>query len=249
MMLLVDAGNTRIKWALVERNTCLVEGVLDHDEAGRLTERVATGGQKPERAVCVSVAGEKVTTAITAALESIGVEPEWFVSSSECCGVRNSYQNPAQLGADRWAALVGARARHRSACLVVCAGTATTVDLLDADGRFLGGLILPGEYLMRQALAGNTAQLPFAEGRFEPQPRNTQDAIVSGCRQAQVGAIERMFRMIEEESDALCLLGGGASATLAPLLSVPVLRIDNLVLHGLAVAAGMPLRQQADSDP
>ncbi len=237
MMLLVDAGNTRIKWALVEHNTWLAEGVLDHDNAGRLAELVATKGPKPERAVCVSVASDKVSATIAAVLEGIGVEAEWFRSSSECCGVHNSYEDPTQLGADRWAALVGARVQHRSACLVVCAGTATTVDLLDADGRFQGGLILPGEYLMRQALAGNTAQLPFADGRFVARPKNTQDAIVSGCRQAQVGAIERMFGMIEKQSDAVCLLAGGASAALAPLLSIPLRRIDNLVLHGLAVAA------------
>lgn len=237
-MLLVDAGNTRIKWALVDRGIWLAQGALNHEEAGRLAELAMKATQKPQRAVCVSVAGETVTTAITAALEGIGVKPEWFRSSPECCGVRNGYEDPAQLGADRWAALVGARAQHRSSCVVVCAGTATTVDLLDGDGHFRGGLILPGEYLMRQALAGNTAQLPFAEGRFEAQPRNTMDAIVSGCRQAQVGAIERMFRNIEEQPGAVCLLAGGASAEIAPLLSIPARRIDNLVLHGLAVAAG-----------
>lgn len=245
MMLLVDAGNTRIKWALVDGTIWLAEGVLEHDEVARLAE-LATGQQKPARAVCVSVAGDKIKDAITGALASIGLEPEWFHSSAECCGVSNGYEDPTQLGADRWAALVGARALHRASCLVVCAGTATTIDLLDADGRFQGGLILPGEHLMRLALAGNTAQLPFAEGRFEARPRNTMDAIVSGCRQAQIGAIERMFRSIAANPDAVCLLAGGASAALAPLLSIPVRRVEHLVLRGLAVAADTSPRLPAN---
>jgi type III pantothenate kinase len=236
MILLVDAGNTRIKWALSEGSAWLTEGVLGHDEVARLAQ-LGAGQHRPRRAICVSVAGDQLSGAITRALATIGLEPEWFRSSSACCGVTNGYEDPAQLGADRWAALVGAHALHESACLVVCAGTATTVDLLDADGHFQGGLILPGEHLMRQALAGNTAQLPFADGHFVAQPRNTMDAIVSGCRQAQVGAIERMYAIIAEHPGALCLLAGGASAALEPSLSVPVRRIENLVLHGLAVAA------------
>ena len=78
-------------------------------------------------------------------------------------------------------------------CLVVCAGTATTIDRLDADGRFVGGVILPGFDLMRSALAGNTAQLPLAEGELRAVPTNTMDAIISGCLNAQLGAIERLF--------------------------------------------------------
>ncbi len=112
--------------------------------------------------------------------------------------MRNLYENPERLGADRWAALIGARALHPHACVVVTAGTATTVDLLSAAGDFLGGLILPGVELMQQALARGTAQLPLADGRFALQPRRTVDAIRSGCLQAQAGAVERMFRQIAD---------------------------------------------------
>lgn len=245
MILLVDAGNTRIKWALTDGANWRAEGALNHDEAGRLAELTAATAT-PGRAVCVSVAGDRITDAITTALASVGLKPEWFRSTAECCGVINGYEDPTQLGADRWAALVGAHALHGSACLVVSAGTATTIDVLDGNGRFQGGVILPGEHLMRQALAGNTAQLPFAEGRFEARPRNTMDAIVSGCRQAQIGAIERMFRSIAANPDAVCLLAGGASAALAPLLSIPVRRVEHLVLRGLAVAADTSPRLPAN---
>lgn len=236
MMLLVDAGNTRIKWALLQDTTWIAEGLLEHNETGRLSE-LASVATKPERAICVNVAGESAGERITRALGAFGIVPEWFRSSSACCGVTNSYDKPSQLGADRWAAMIGARALHGEACVVVCAGTATTIDVLDADGLFQGGLILPGEHLMRLALADNTAQLGFADGQFQSLPRNTPDAIISGCRQAQAGAIERMFHQVKQHTQAMCLLTGGGSAKLTPLLSIPLRRVDNLVLHGLAVYA------------
>jgi type III pantothenate kinase len=126
---------------------------------------------------------------------------------------------------------------HPHAALVVTAGTATTVDLLSSDGDFLGGLILPGIDLMQQALARGTAQLPLADGHFALQPRRTIDAIRSGCLNAQAGAVERMFRQIRHEPHAICLLGGGAADAFAPLLDLPLRRIDNLVLQGLAALA------------
>ncbi|NTV09863.1 MAG: type III pantothenate kinase, partial [Zoogloea sp.] len=126
-----------------------------------------------------------------------------------------------------------ARGLTRAACLVVTAGTATTVDVLDAQGLFRGGLILPGLELMRRSLAGNTAQLPFADGHFADFPQNTADAIFSGCLHAQAGAVERMFARIAGEPGAQCLLNGGAAAELAAVLDIPFRPADNLVLDGL----------------
>ena len=110
----------------------------------------------------------------------------------------------------------------------------TTADLLDGAGVFQGGVILPGLDLMRMSLARDTAQLPFADGRFEATPRRTADAIVTGCLHAQVGAIERMFRLVAADEGALCLLNGGAAGNLAPHLECPLRLVDNLVLEGLA---------------
>ncbi|KFB71201.1 MAG: pantothenate kinase [Candidatus Accumulibacter phosphatis] len=98
---------------------------------------------------------------------------------------------------------------------------------------FRGGLILPGYDLMRAALASNTAQLPLADGVFRSEPRNTMDAIVSGCLQAQLGAVERMFSAIATEPGARCLLTGGAAARLAAHLCIPFQLIDHLILSGL----------------
>jgi type III pantothenate kinase len=115
------------------------------------------------------------------------------------------------------------------------AGTATTIDALDGDGLFHGGLILPGLNLMRSSLATNTADLPHAAGRYQPQPRNTDDAIVSGAIHATLGAIERMHAALNKE--AVCLLSGGAAAELVAHLTLPCRRVDNLVLEGLACYA------------
>ncbi|MFM9971443.1 MAG: type III pantothenate kinase, partial [Burkholderiales bacterium] len=131
----------------------------------------------------------------------------------------------------RWAALIGARALYQGNCLVVMAGTATTLDMLSASGEFRGGAILPGVLLMKQALAGHTAGLKFASGDVVDTPRNTANAIETGCVLAQVGTIEKMLR--DFAPDALCVLSGGGASQLAPRLNIPYRVVDNLVLEGL----------------
>lgn len=239
MILLIDAGNSRIKWRVVDAARPFVtvaEGALAHDAADTLAD-VRASHPGLQRALGCNVAGAAIAARITDACA--GLPLVWLTSTASCAGVRNLYRDPAQLGADRWAAVIGARALHPHACVVVMAGTATTIDLLSATGDFLGGLILPGVELMQHALARGTAQLPLADGRFALQPRCTVDAIHSGCMQAQAGAIERMFGQIADEPDALCLLGGGAADSFADLLGLPLRRVDNLVLNGLAAVVGL----------
>jgi type III pantothenate kinase len=178
------------------------------------------------------VAGKAIRRRIEALAAGLGRPLDWLTSSAAACGVSNGYDNPGQLGADRWAALIGARSLHAGAAIVVMAGTATTIDALDGDGRFRGGLILPGLALMRAALARNTADLPHAAGHYRPLPTNTDDAIVSGAIHATLGAIERMRATLG--MDTLCLLSGGAAGKLAPHLELPLRQVDNLVLEGLA---------------
>ena len=236
MILLIDAGNSRIKWRLqcASKGRVEAEGALVHDDIDRLAS-LRPQALSAARIVGSNVAGTTVAEHIARALGTEHID--WLRPGQQACGVRNLYEHPLQLGADRWAALIGARAVHAYASVVVMAGTATTVDLLSASGDFLGGLILPGVELMQQSLARGTAELPSASGKFRLQPRCTLDAIRSGCLQAQAGAVERMFRQIATQPDALCLLSGGAADGFAELLDIPLQRIDNLVLHGLAVFA------------
>lgn len=236
MKLLLDVGNTRIKWALVAGVQWQAEGACTHAEVESL--RAALQGLPALRgALGVNVADEALGQRLSHITEARGATLRWLRPAARACGVTNLYRDPTQLGADRWAALIGARALHHGPCLVVSAGTATTVDVLDAQGVFQGGLILPGEQLMRQSLARDTARLPLADGQPQEAPRSTDEAIVTGCLYAQAGAIERMFGRLAGQPDALCLLAGGNAARIAPLLSIPLRRIDNLVLRGLAVAA------------
>ena len=231
-MLLLDVGNSRCKWALVQNGTWMQQGVAGNTEWLALQHTLAAL-PAPSRILVSNVAGEAMAQRLSAVCAGWKRTLEFVTASAGQCGVRNGYEQPQRLGSDRWAALIAARGRVASACLVVCAGTATTVDWLDGDGLFRGGLILPGFDLMRASLARNTAQLPLAEGTYCREPRNTMDAIVSGCLHAQIGAIERMFGQIAAEPRAICLLTGGAAQRIAPLLSIPFELIDNLILEGL----------------
>lgn len=239
MILCIDCGNSRLKWGLHDGRQWLEHGALPLGEIDRLP-RLFASLPRLRRAIACNVASDAVRAAVEAALAGLVLDSPlvWVVSRAEQCGVKNAYADPAQLGADRWAALIGARHVHDGASLVVNAGTATTMDVLTADGVFQGGLILPGIELMRTALSRDTARLPLAAGAFSRLPRNTADAIASGALQATAGAIVRMFAQIADGPDAICLLSGGAADPLAPLLEMPVRRIDNLVLEGLARLAG-----------
>lgn len=230
MMLLIDAGNSRIKWRLVGENV-LVSGACTHDAPNELA--VCAETPSITRVLGCNVAGAVKGEALASVIARRGLSVEWISSGAQRCGIQNMYAHPARLGADRWAALIGARGYHRNRdVLVVMAGTATTLDILSADGRFTGGHILPGLELMRQALNHGTAQLPLTGGRYRSHPRDTADAIVSGCLNAQAGAIGRVFHQINAP-DAVCLLSGGAADEIGPLIDVPFQRIDNLVLDGL----------------
>ncbi len=259
-MLFIDAGNTRLKWAVAaagaKAGDWLASGVLGHAELAQ--PPAAWRGQAI--ALVSNVAGDAVWQSLQLALGAAGVaEVRRFRSLPACAGVVNGYRDPAQLGSDRFASLLGARHRYPSqALLVVTCGTATTIDALDAGGRFIGGLILPGLLTMAKSLAMNTAQLPevSAAGAVPRFADNTHDAIVGGCVGAQASSIADALRSLQaSEPDARCLLSGGAAAFIEPSLAlrlsaapglsppppaveaVAIERIDNLVLLGLHVAA------------
>lgn len=250
MILLIDAGNTRIKWGLHADGRWQRRGAVPTGDAMQLGAcREAWAGATA--VVACSVAGRLVEATIEAAVEAAlgarAVPFRWSRSgAAEQCDVSNRYAVPGQLGSDRWAALIGAWATVAGSdvagCLVVCAGTATTVDLLlrvdAARAEFVGGAIVPGLALMRASLARNTAGLPHTAGVWREQPRCTDDAIETGCVEAQLGAIERLRRRLP--GDAPVILSGGAAEALARHLQPPPQRIDDLVLEGLVRIAAAP---------
>ncbi len=244
-MLLLDAGNSRIKWVWVEGGALVWQGMAGIDEVTSLQQAFAA--LPPAHKILASnVAGEQVAQRIRAACSAWPYPVEFVTAKAEQCGVRNAYEQPAQLGSDRWAALIGAWHQMHAACLVVNCGTATTVDALSGRGEFLGGLILPGVDMMRRSLAEGTAQLGAAEGVWRKFPRNTADAMFSGAIQATVGAIRQQYEVLGMPG-ARCLLGGGAADQVQPHLKLPLVKVDNLVLQGLHIIGQESLQKQPES--
>ena len=234
MMLCLDAGNSRLKYGLFGEGQWLVQGALNYAELDQLRALLP---RSPQQIIICNVAGAEVAARLENFAKVLKLTPQWFVSAASACDVQNGYALPTQLGTDRWAALIGARGLHKGNAVVVMSGTATTIDTLDADGNFCGGVILPGLDLMRAALAKGTAGLPLAIGSFAALPRNTDDAISSGAIQATLGAIERIAAQAfagSPNGDNLCLVSGGAAELLLPHLKVPSRHVGNLVLEGLA---------------
>lgn len=232
-ILAIDAGNTRIKWGVHDGAAWLQHAALPTSEAAHLRGAIAHA-RDTERVVIANVAGERVAELLASVLPP-GPEPCWVVARAEQCGVRSGYAEPAQLGADRWAALIGARHLFSEPCVVVNAGTTMTVDALSAESIFLGGFIVPGYELMRDALAANTAQLALREGAFSFFPDNTGDAIASGALNALAGAVDRMCRYVVDtgEDEPIVVLSGGNAALLRSRLNGRTQLVDNLVLEGL----------------
>jgi type III pantothenate kinase len=236
-MLVIDAGNTRIKWGMHDGARWIKQGWIESVRAAELPGALAAL-PSPRAVVVSNVAGEKLQRQLASMLPPIPA-PRWIKSERAQCGVRNSYADPAQLGCDRWAALIGARQLGGGSAVVVNAGTALTVDALTDDGVFVGGIIVPGAELMRTALAGNTAALGLQSGKFSFFPNSTGDAILSGTINALCGAIERIAQFLEKtgQPPPACVLSGGGAQLLKPHLNLEVKVVDNLVLEGLVAIA------------
>lgn len=241
--LVLDIGNSRMKWGLYGPRGWMSMGVTPNAEIGTLSLRDWQNLPRPVRVVGVNVAGEAARVRLEAQIARWRIAPEWLTSSAAACGVVNGYRVPAQLGADRWASLIAARQRVLGAeaitpAIVVNAGTAVTVDALSGEGRFLGGLIVPGLRLMLRGLAENTAALKMTTGAFAAFPDSTADALYTGAMQAVTGAIEQMRALLAHaEQEPRCFLAGGAANEIAPHLTGAVEVVDNLVLEGVLALA------------
>lgn len=236
-MLLFDAGNSRCKWAWIENGSWLREGVfLNTDvEAWQKLKVTFSVLAAPEKILVSNVAGAAMEKNLRELCAVWTLPPEFIVAQAEQCGVYNAYEQPSQLGSDRWAAVIAVWQRVGGACLIVNCGTATTVDALSARGEFMGGLILPGMELMQRSLLNNTAQLGLENGGLRSFPRNTADAIVSGVIRATTGAILYQYNLLAAQGAAHCIVSGGAASGLLPHLSMEAELVDNLVLHGLQI--------------
>ena len=238
MILAIDAGNTRIKWGVHDGHAWSARGAIATADAAQLYESVRDS-LPVDAAIASNVAGPAVQAQIKRACDRADILLTVIQSQPQQLGVVNGYRDPPQLGADRWAALIAAHRLEDGHKLVVNAGTALTIDALTADGRFLGGLIVPGPALMRRSLDSGTAGLRLTEGTLREFPESTPDAITSGAVQASVGAIERVARSMAAQGcpPGRIILSGGAAADIEGSLPLPFTLHQNLVLEGLLIIA------------
>jgi type III pantothenate kinase len=242
--LVIDIGNTRLKWGLyaapLPGAELLAHGASFLEAIDRLADDEWARLPAPTHMLGCAVAGLAVRRRVEEQLELWDLVPRWVVSQPAACGVTNGYEFPARLGSDRWVAMIGARARVLAAgpprpALVVMVGTAVTVDAIDAEGRFLGGLILPGFGLMLKAMESGTAGLKVPTGEVREFPTNTSDALMSGGTYGIAGAIERMHRHLMQRcgEPPVLLMSGGAAVKLAPETDLPFELTDTLIFEGL----------------
>lgn len=275
MTLLIDSGNTRIKLGWCHPLTGVREDQavsLHADQLDQLASWLEAAhaplqtfaNQKGVQALGVNVAGPQVQAQIDAAVRRLGLGPvRWLQAQEQVFGLHNDYEQASQLGADRWAALLGLSdllaQEHpdEQGALLISFGTATTIDLLgpaqNGIRHFLGGSILPGPSLMLASLKQNTAQLPQAHGQTAAFPRNTQSAISTGVAAAQAGAVLRQWEKGRQHlghSPLIFLAGGGRALAQQELseqlhhycrliaIAPPTLyELDTPALRGLALFA------------
>lgn len=247
MMLLVDLGNTRAKWAVSAGGSLLQPGSIAHRGAAARdwTRALDALDGGVDRILVSNVAGPGVAHALGEwALDRHGVRPEFVKASRSAAGVENSYAHPESMGVDRWLGMIGAWRRAGGPLVCIAAGTALTVDAVDGEGRHAGGLIVPGYELMVEALMSRTADIAQGVGIEEPRARgllgcNTAAAVDLGVRHALAGAAERAVHWFTDQ--AACtprvFLGGGDAARIEPLLALSCELAPDLVLEGLAVLA------------
>jgi type III pantothenate kinase len=243
MILLLDIGNTRIKWARLEGGKMgRMDGRVHADEQLNQALFAAFEGPAPRRVVVCNVAGPLVGKALSDfCQERFQLKPEFLIASPSRGGVTNGYTDPVRLGADRWAGVIGAYAKFGSPVCVMDAGTAITVDVVDGNGVHQGGLIAPGPQTMRRALADATAGLAdLGEGELKLLCHDTRSAIWSGGWHTAAGFLERMHTLVSRQlgADTKFILTGGDGARLNSLLPTKFTLCPELVLLGLAKVAG-----------
>ncbi|MDA1107339.1 MAG: type III pantothenate kinase [Proteobacteria bacterium] len=247
-ILLLDSGNTRLKWAwltaagLEQPGSAAQAGLDLHAHAQSAWAAVAT----PTRIIVSNVAGDEFSARLSARTQRLWkLEPEFVRAQPRACGVTNAYADPGKLGADRWVALIAAHRHTPGAVCIVDCGTAVTIDTLTADGNHSGGVILPGLRLMQRALFEHTQKIISDDMQQDMHPltpfaRSTREAVHNGTLYALTGAIERATADAEAAlgTTVTRIITGGDAARVLPHLATQYRHTPDLVLQGLAVIAG-----------
>lgn len=240
MKLLLDAGNSRLKWAMVHGGEVLHRDIVTPDEDG-LSQLVETVGARgtPDRVAVACVRDDTFRNMLEAwCTRQNWPVPFWIRVSSGAHGVRPAYPEPSSLGVDRYAAMVAARGLYTGPLIVVDCGTAVTLDVVDAGGQHLGGLIMPGLALMRRALVQGTAALPArVSGHVHLLSDNTADAVTGGTALGLALAIDGLCGRIAHELGTIPVhvLTGGDGPVISALSALDYEQCPWLVLRGVHV--------------
>ena len=237
MILELDIGNSRIKWrTLAAQGQAVARGHLSRrDLSGEMSWGELLPVQGIRRIRVSNVAGPEVAAHLDRwARDVLGIVPEYARATARTAGVTSGYGEPEKLGVDRWLALLAAWQELDRACVVVDAGTAVTVDVLDGSGTHQGGYIVPGLTLMLNALLSGTSGVRLSAGPVASLAAGncTSDAVLQGCTAMTVALIERA----RSGSELPLVLTGGDAELLAPWLAAPSLLCPELVLDGLGLA-------------
>ncbi|MGQ0528405.1 MAG: type III pantothenate kinase [Panacagrimonas sp.] len=231
-MLLLDIGNTRLKWAQIDAGQLHPGGAVMHggDPAAALA---ALDLAAPTAIRIANVTGADTERAVDQLCRSRWQQPARFAHAErECQGLRNGYAQAQRLGVDRWIAMLAAWTTQRSACVVVDAGTALTVDVIDAQGQHLGGLIAAGLHTSEKAVLGAT-RFPTRDTPLKNHAGlglDTEACVRQGAMLSVLGAIDRACARMPA---AQRLITGGDAQTLLPFLGENWDLRPDLVLQGL----------------
>lgn len=239
MRLLIDFGNTRLKWAVWENGRRTIGGVFAHADtslAAALSHNW-TALAEPRAILVASVVSAELEKELEQLLIAhFNCTAEFVRSPAEAIGIRSAYAEPGRLGVDRFLALAALHASTPRAQILISCGTALTLDALTVEGRHLGGLIAPSPALMRRALGKGTARVGEHAGEQVEIATNTADAAWSGCLLSSVALIERFRTTVTARiGGSVVLVGdGGGLEECLPLIP-DIERGRDLVLRGLAL--------------
>ena len=238
--LLLDGGNSQLKWAWVENGAFSEVGRAPYRDLTQLGEEWLQFADDDVKIVGCAVCGSVKKAMVE---EQLTRPVEWLSSMPQALGIRNHYRRPEEHGSDRWFNALGSRRFTQNACVVVSCGTAVTTDALTEDNHYLGGTIMPGFHLMKEAMALKTANLNRPIGKVYPFPTTTPNAIASGMMDAVCGALMMMHGRLKDKTGEgkpvdIIITGGGAARVVQALPESfvhdnQVKIVDNLVIHGL----------------
>ncbi|MDM8557443.1 type III pantothenate kinase [Candidatus Parabeggiatoa sp. HSG14] len=251
MMLMVDMGNSSLKWAFFDKGKLspLERIPYQSNNLKNLLTQAWLRCNIPPRSVWVSnVAGPQKAELLTQWITTHwGLKPIFIKTTHYECGVKNGYENPAQLGVDRWLALIGAHHLEKGMLCVIDCGTAVTLDILSASGHHQGGLIIPGITTMRDVLLDDTYALAHLN-KILPQgndkqflAHDTRTGISQGALYAVIGLVKYVVNTLEKQGNKIKLILTGGSASAIKSFLQTHQHVPDLVLQGLVVIASQSL--------